>query len=76
MIKIYGTEYCSQCKITKNYCERNSIEFEYIDLDSVDNSNEIIGNFKSLPIVIINDDRWCGHNEDMLSKYKGTIKGE
>ena len=57
MIKLIGRKGCTNCLIAKKQLTRAKVEFEYLDLDTLDNKEELISNAKengivSLPFVM------------------------
>ena len=36
-IEIYGADWCTFCKQAVNFCESNSLQYEYIDIDETAN---------------------------------------
>lgn len=57
-IVLYGREGCFQCKMLKQFLERNSIKHDYVDIDKDSEANEKVKNygFTSLPIVEVSQE--------------------
>jgi mycoredoxin len=59
MIKMYGAEWCIDCRQARMYFERNDIEFEYIDVSvEVDEMDTVIRyneGRRSIPVVVFRD---------------------
>lgn len=57
MIKLVGRKGCTNCLIAKKQLMRAKVEFEYLDLDTLENKEELIANAKengigALPFII------------------------
>lgn len=57
MLKLIGRKGCTNCLIAKKQLTKAKVEFEYLDLDTLDNKEELIGKAKdngisALPFVM------------------------
>lgn len=71
MIKVYGQQNCMQCKMTKNFLEKENKEFEYVDLtgdlEKIKALKELYNKDKiSLPLVVTDKEVWQGFRPDKL----------
>ena len=58
-IKMYGADWCGDCRLSKRLFEELDIEFNYIDLE-IDSTAaakviEINGGTKSIPVIVFAD---------------------
>ena len=59
MLEVYGREGCGRCEMFKIELDDENIDYEYYDLDEIDNEEEIIekaqsAGITSLPVIIQN----------------------
>lgn len=66
MIKLYGAEYCKPCNMAKLALDRESIEYEFVDVDKNPEEVQRLG-IKSIPVLVKS-------NGDMLrgDEYNGV----
>jgi len=68
-IRIYTGEGCENCERTMGVLTRKGIAFEAVDVDTLSEAetDELRARgFRSLPVVITDDDAWCGLRVDKL----------
>lgn len=71
MITVYTIKHCTQCDATKKWLKKHNTDFKEIDLHTADNVEELLHmGFNTAPIVIANDEKWCGFRPDLLDKIK------
>ena len=69
-VKIYTTETCYYCKLTKEYLKRKKIEFEEIVIKDEKTANEafeLSGQY-AVPITVIGNEIIVGYNVPKLEK--------
>ena len=58
-IKMYGAEWCPDCRRTKSFFTQNNIDFEYINLDITPEASKLVEEYNKgkriIPTVVIND---------------------
>ncbi|MCG9793463.1 FAD-dependent oxidoreductase [Flavobacterium algicola] len=58
-IKMYGAEWCPDCRRTKSFFTQNNIEFEYINLDITPDASKLVEEYNKgkriIPTVVINE---------------------
>ena len=70
MIKMYTRDNCTQCIATKQFLDRQEVDYEIIDLDKEPEAMvqvEEMG-YRSLPILVVDNESWSGFRPDKLSK--------
>jgi thioredoxin reductase (NADPH) len=71
-IKMYGANWCSDCRRTKNYLNDYNIPFEYIFVDDNDEASEYVIQLNNgkriIPTLIINDVVYSNPSIKVLSK--------
>lgn len=73
MINIYSSPTCKKCKVLKQWCGENNIEFIEIDSNNPEVKDKLLNSkIRQLPIVEINNELVSGE----LSFLKKIIKGE
>ena len=78
-IKIYALSTCPYCKRTKRFLSENGVDFEAVDVDLLDDSEqdrvlaevEKLTGKHSFPVVIIGSEIITGHNEERLRQVLG-----
>lgn len=73
-IKVYGTPGCSHCQSAKKYLDGKKIEYEYIDVNSDQESRKEIMKLgaRSVPVITINDNVIIGFNSDKIDEALKT----
>ncbi|MGH7862985.1 MAG: glutaredoxin family protein [Candidatus Dormibacteraceae bacterium] len=61
MIKVYGTDWCGDCKLAKRVLAEAGLSYEWIDIDSQPDAAEVVqqlnGGMKSVPTILFPDGR-------------------
>jgi glutaredoxin-like protein NrdH len=70
MITVYTKPSCVQCDATKRMMDKLKISYSAVDVTVDPEAFEMIvaKGFKSVPVVITNDDAWAGFNPDKISE--------
>lgn len=76
MVEIYGATHCNFCKLSKDYCESNSIEYTYYNMDDGEfNMRELAERtgkaLRTVPQIMI-DGQYVGGYNDLVNYYKGS----
>ncbi len=78
-IKLYGTEWCPECRRVKAFLEENKVSFEYINLDLEEGAAErleaINEGKRIIPTVIINDKPYISPENSRLASVLGINDG-
>jgi glutaredoxin-like protein NrdH len=69
MVIVYTKNNCQLCRSTKNELSRKGIDYKEvnIELDSDAFDKIVKMNYKSVPIVVTNDDSWSGFRIDKIN---------
>ena len=74
-IKLFGADWCPDCRRAKSYLKENDIEYEYVDVDLDEEATkrvEQINNGKRIiPTMIINGKTYTNPNNDQLAAALG-----
>ncbi|MDA9774168.1 FAD-dependent oxidoreductase [Saprospiraceae bacterium] len=74
-IKLFGADWCPDCRRAKSYLKENDIEYEYVDVDLDEDATkkvEQINNGKRIiPTIIINGKSYTNPNNDQLAAALG-----
>lgn len=74
-IKFYGAEWCSDCKRTKDFLNKNKIDFEYINVDLSPDASGIVESINNgkriIPTLIIEDIPFINPSNHDLAKKLG-----
>jgi len=58
-IKMYGAEWCGDCRRSKKFLDSNNVEYNYIDVEADETASEkvieINGGQRSIPVIIFED---------------------
>ena len=70
MITVYTKPSCVQCDATKRMMDKLKISYSTVDVTVDTEAFDMIVSkgFKSVPVVITNDDAWAGFNPDKISE--------
>jgi glutaredoxin-like protein NrdH len=70
MITVYTKPSCVQCDATKRMMDKLKISYSVVDVTVDTEAFDMIVSkgFKSVPVVITNDDAWAGFNPDKISE--------
>jgi len=65
MIKIYGMNTCESCLYVKQLCQINELEFDFIELKSLDDIKEMRSKYgkTDVPLIIWDDEIIVGPND-------------
>ena len=69
-VTVYTLPACVQCESTKRYLNKNSVEYNEVNLADDPNSLEMVRalGHTSAPVVIAGDESWSGFRMDKLSE--------
>jgi glutaredoxin-like protein NrdH len=69
MITVYGKPACVQCDATKRMMDKLKIKYSAVDVTTDTEAFEMIVSkgFKSVPVVITDNDSWSGFDPDKIS---------
>lgn len=71
VVKIFGAEWCPFCVSTKNWLEKNGVEFEYLDVDQPgmrDEMKKIVPDNETIPVVQIDNKGYVNPSKDFLTE--------
>ena len=71
IVKIFGAEWCPFCVSTKNWLEKQGVEFEYVDVDQPgkrDEMKKVVPDNETIPVVQIGDKGYVNPSKDFLTK--------
>lgn len=58
-IKMYGAEWCGDCRRSKRFLDSNNVAYEYIDVEADPSASdkviEINGGQRSIPVILFSD---------------------
>lgn len=58
-IKVYGTTWCSDCRLAKRWFDTHSIAYDYIDIEADEHAAELVlqvnQGMRSVPTIIFPD---------------------
>jgi mycoredoxin len=58
-IKMYGAEWCGDCRRSKRFLDSNNVTYEYIDVEADPSASdkviEINGGQRSIPVILFSD---------------------
>lgn len=69
MITVYTKPSCQQCIATKKELERKGLEYVSLDVTEDEEAmNKVVQlGFRSMPVVVTENDNWSGFRVDKLS---------
>ena len=77
-IKMYGAEWCPDCRRTKSFFTQNNIDFEYINLDITPEASKLVEEYNKgkriIPTVVINDTAHSNPQNHELAGILGINK--
>lgn len=77
-IKMYGAEWCPDCRRTKSFFAQNNIEFEYINLDITPDASKLVEEYNKgkriIPTVVIHDTVYSNPQNYELAAVLGINK--
>lgn len=76
MVKVYSKPSCVQCNATYRSLDAAGIEYEVIDASQSLEATEKLRalGYMQAPVVITENDHWCGFRPDKIAELKGAIK--
>ncbi len=74
MIKLYSKRNCAQCTATKVELDSKGIQYETISLDDTPEEIQplVDKGFRSLPVVITDNDSWDGFRPDKIKELQNA----
>jgi thioredoxin reductase (NADPH) len=80
-IIMYGAQWCPDCRRTKDFLDKNNLQYEYIDLDVSAEASQIVESInngkKIIPTLIINGQQYSNPQNHQLSALLGiNVKGK
>jgi glutaredoxin 3 len=75
VVTIYGKDNCHWCKEAKSLAERHSLKYEYKNIGTVENRNEmfeLVPDAKTVPQVFWNN-RYVGGYNEFASEIENTL---
>lgn len=73
-VKMYGAEWCGDCRRSKRFLDSNNVSYEYIDVEAdasaSDKVIEINGGQRSIPVIIFPDGSHLTEPSDIDLKAK------
>jgi thioredoxin reductase (NADPH) len=77
-ITMYGASWCPDCRRTKDFLEKNQVDFEYINVDVSPEASAIVEGINNgkriIPTLIINEQPYSNPQNHQLSKILGINK--
>jgi thioredoxin reductase (NADPH) len=77
-IKMYGAEWCPDCRRTKEFFTKNNIDFEYINIDITPEASQLVEGYNKgkriIPTVLINDTVYSNPQNYELAQTLGLNK--
>ena len=74
-IKLYGADWCPDCRRAKTFLKENNIEFEFIDVDQHEDATKLVEKINNgkriIPTILINDKPYTNPDNFILSKVLG-----
>lgn len=73
-IKMYGAEWCGDCRRSKRFLDDNQVSYEYIDVEADTSASEkvieINGGMRSIPVILFPDGTHLTEPSDNALKEK------
>lgn len=73
-IKMYGADWCGDCRRSKRFLDTNQISYEYIDVEQDTSASEkvieINGGMRSIPVILFPDGTHLTEPSDNALKEK------
>ncbi|MEO8788334.1 MAG: FAD-dependent oxidoreductase [Chitinophagaceae bacterium] len=77
-IKMFGADWCPDCRRAKRFLQDNQINFEFIDVENVDTASEYVMNVNNgkriIPTILFNDKPYSNPDNATLSSLLGIDK--
>ena len=73
-IKMYGAEWCGDCRRSKKYLDSNNVKYDYVDVEAdktaSDKVIEINKGMRSIPVILFPDGTHLTEPSDAALKEK------
>ena len=73
-IKMYGADWCGDCRRSKRFLDTNQVSYEYIDVEQDTSASEkvieINGGMRSIPVILFLDGTHLTEPSDNALKEK------
>lgn len=73
-IKMYGADWCGDCRRSKRFLDTNQVSYEYIDVEQDTSASEkvieINGGMRSIPVIVFPDGTHLTEPSDNALKEK------
>lgn len=71
-IEVFSKKDCIQCTMTKNFLNRENIDFVEYDVEFDNAARNLIQalGYQSVPVVLTDSQGWFGYRPDLLKKFK------
>lgn len=73
-IKMYGADWCGDCRRSKRFLDTNSVAYEYVDVETDTSASEkvieINGGMRSIPVIVFPDGTHLTEPSDNALKEK------
>ncbi|WP_366183762.1 FAD-dependent oxidoreductase [Flavobacterium ovatum] len=77
-IKMYGAEWCPDCRRTKEFFTKNNIDFEYVNIDITPEASQLVEGYNKgkriIPTVLIDDVAFSNPQNYELAQQLGINK--
>ena len=77
-IKLYGADWCPDCRRTKDFFTKNSVAFEYINVDISREASSLVEGYNNgkriIPTVIVGEQPFSNPQNDVLASLLGINK--
>ncbi len=77
-IKMYGAEWCPDCRRTKEFFKKNNVDFEYINVDLSPDASDLVEGFNKgkriIPTVLIDEKPFSNPQNFELASILGINK--
>jgi len=74
-IKLYGADWCPDCRRAKTYLQNNSINFQFIDVDKVPEATDLVEKINNgkriIPTILIDDKPYTNPDNALLKDLLG-----
>jgi mycoredoxin len=73
-IKMYGADWCGDCRRSKRFLDENQVSYEYVDVEAdasaAEKVIEINGGMRSIPVILFPDGTHLTEPSDIALKEK------
>lgn len=73
-IRMYGADWCGDCRRSKRFLDTNSVAYEYVDVETDTSASEkvieINGGMRSIPVIVFPDGTHLTEPSDNALKEK------